>query len=375
MLVVVIVIVAGLVSWVTSKNQNGDNAASNLGTITPKGSGEVRRELSPAMQEKQDRVFAEEAEAARKRGASYIPHEGSLGPAAPIETAQPPQLSMAAEVGQPTMRRMSGGSGSSQNSQDLTGLSRQVERIVAGMNIRGVPVLAFAQEEPSPGTSGDGAGGSSARPSTAAAAANSSAGTTSSRGPDLTQGIEIAPAELLSPIDTDKTDEATARITGGPLAGATLIGKLVVFEEDFSIGFTSLRFGGKYYQVQAVGLNEQTASRAMGADVDHRYFDRYVMPILSAGLWGGSTYFTERGRTATQYVPSTGLGGEIVVSNDKASKEEAKNTAIGETAKKAEQIMDGEIQRRASKKNRMTLPQFTPLGIRFEQPIYAKDAK
>ena len=166
----------------------------------------------------------------------------------------------------------------------------------------------------------------------------------------------------------------TAKITGGPLAGATFVGKLVVFEEDFSIGFDSMRFAGKFYPVKAVGVNEQTASRAMGADVDHRFWDRYVMPVLSSGMWGVATYFTERGRTAQQYVP-TGIGGDIVVSDERASKEDAKNTGIGAGVSKAQQITEAEIQRRANKKNRMTLPQFTPIGIRFDQPVYAKDAK
>ncbi|WYX32996.1 hypothetical protein WJ976_33090 (plasmid) [Achromobacter denitrificans] len=63
------------------------------------------------------------------------------------------------------------------------------------------------------------------------------------------------------------------------------------------------------------------------------------------------------------------------MSDERASKEDAKNTGIGAGVSKAQQITEAEIQRRANKKNRMTLPQFTPIGIRFDQPVYAKDAK
>lgn len=364
LLVMAIFTAVGLVWWVQAGSNKGGAPASAIGPINPAGNGEVRRELSPAMQEKQDRVFREEAAAAQKSGRTYIPNEGTLGPSEPVESLQ---QSTAAEVGRPIVQRMAGNS-NAQHAQDNQGLMRQVERIMAGMEVKAAPVQAFQKED---------ADIRKGAAPVAVASANSQdqgANATPSRGADLTQGQEIHAGELLSPIDTDKTDEVMAKVTGGPLAGATFVGKVVVFEEDFSIGFTSMRFNGKYYSVQAVGVNEQTASRAMGADVDHRFWDRYVMPVLSSGLWGAATYFTERGRTAQRYVP-TGIGGDIVVSDERASKEDAKNTGIGAGISKAQQITEAEVQRRANKKNRMTLPQYTPIGIRFDQPVYAKDAK
>ncbi|WP_025139647.1 DotG/IcmE/VirB10 family protein [Achromobacter sp. DH1f] len=360
--VVAIVIALGLAGMAGS-GKKSDAPATAIGSLTPTGSAEVRRELSPAMQEKQNRIFKEEAEEAQKSGRSYIPHEGTLGVSTPVDQLQP---SKAAEKSMPITNRMTGGQG--QGAQEYPGLARQIERMAKGMDIRGAAVQSFGDKDKAlasaPGQSG----------ALVAAQAGDKPTGGSSRGADITGGIEIHPAELLSPVDTDKTDEATARITGGPLAGATVVGKLVVFEEDFAMGFSSMRFDGKYYTVQAVGVNEQTASRAMGADVDHRFFDRYVMPVLSSGLWGAATYFTEKGRTATKYVP-TGIGGDIVVSDERASQEDARNKGIGEAIKKSQQITEAEVQRRASKKNRMTLPQFTPIGIRFEQPVYSKDAK
>lgn len=361
-LVLVVLIVAAGMIWRTGRDKVLAAPETSIGGINPTGSGEMRRELSPAMQEKRDRVFREEAKNAIKQGRSYIPNEGSLGPSTPIDA--PPQVSAAAETGAPAARRMGGSQ--SQSNQDNAGLTRQLERIMAnGMGVKAAQVIAFKHEEKAL---------QEPRGGTVAAQQSSGGDRSAGRGEDLTQGLEIHPAEIISPIDTDKTDEAIARITGGPLAGATFVGKLVVFEEDFAMGFTSMRYEGKYYQVQAVGVNEQTASRAMGADVDHRFFDRYVMPVLSSGLWGAATYFTERGRTATKYVP-TGIGGDIVVSDERASQEDAKNKGIGEAIKKSQQITEAEVQRRAAKKNRMTLPQYTPIGIRFEQPVYPKDAK
>ena len=364
LLVLAIFTALGLVWWVQAGSKKGSAPASAIGPINPTGNGEVRRELSPAMREKQDRIFREEADAARKYGKTYIPNEGTLGPSEPVDVLQP---SAAAEVGRPVVRNATGNP-NAQRAQDNQGLMRQVERIMDGMEVKAVAVQQFQRED------AEVRQGGTPVALAAASASAKSADVGSSRGADLTQGQEIHAAELLSPIDTDKTDEVTAKITGGPLAGATFVGKLVVFEEDFSIGFDSMRFAGKFYPVKAVGVNEQTASRAMGADVDHRFWDRYVMPVLSSGMWGVATYFTERGRTAQLYVP-TGIGGDIVVSDERASKEDAKNTGIGAGVSKAQQITEAEIQRRANKKNRMTLPQFTPIGIRFDQPVYAKDAK
>src|SRR3546814_446366 len=68
MLFVCVFIALGLAWWAGSGGKKGSEPTSSLGPISPNGTGEVRRELSPAMQEKQNRVFQDEAEAARKQG-------------------------------------------------------------------------------------------------------------------------------------------------------------------------------------------------------------------------------------------------------------------------------------------------------------------
>lgn len=361
----VAILVVTTVVVMTLNGRSKETARTSVGQLTPQGTGEVRAELSPAMRKMQNDVFEREAEAARRDGTSYIPREGTLGRAVPIEEESSPSR---AQESTRRQRELTGRNRSEGASYNSDGLKKQVERIAAAMKVQAAPILIFEHENNEQRASD--ARVPEANTLTKTVNAGSLRGR--AKGADLSAGMDIMPAITASPIDTDKSQEATAKITGGPFEGAYLIGKLAVHEEDFEMRFNRMKFNGRYYQVEAVALNETTASTAMGADVDHHVFSRYFLPILTAPLAGVSTYFDARGRTATQYLPSS-VGGEIVVSNDKASKEEAVQQGVGEAIDKGVQTVDRFVQGQANKPNRMTLPQFTSIGVRFEKPVYESD--
>jgi hypothetical protein len=193
---------------------------------------------------------------------------------------------------------------------------------------------------------------------------------------ELVGADEILPATLRTPIDTYKSQLVLVRIEGGALEGAELRGQVVPMKasgdvEDVGMRFTSMRFKGQYYEIDAIALNEQTATDAMNGDVDRRIFDRFVMPVLMAGLSGASTYFTAVGTPSTSV--ATGVGdAAVIVDQERASREDAKNQGIGGAIDKGVQIGERAIDRAAAKPNRVTLERDLALGIMFNAPVYVK---
>lgn len=194
----------------------------------------------------------------------------------------------------------------------------------------------------------------------------------------LVGGDEIVAAILTTPIDTDRTNFVMAEISAGRLKGATLRGNVRPMNmsgdiEDVGIQFTSMRLpDGRFYQIDALALNEQTATDAMEGRVDRRVFSRTVMPILMAGLSGVSTYFTVRGTPSTSVatgVDTTGTGA-IIVDQERASRRDARDQGIGDAIDKTVEKADRAVARAESRPNQVTVDAFTPIGVIFNQPVY-----
>jgi intracellular multiplication protein IcmE len=201
------------------------------------------------------------------------------------------------------------------------------------------------------------------------------------KGVQLVAGLEILPGQLASPVDTDKTKYISVYIVGGKLDGAFLTGEAVLSAqgEDVSAHMTAMNLKGRSYKIDAVLLNEQSASDALNADIDHRPFSRFVMPVLVAGLAGASTYFTARGTTATTYIPGTvvvggtTVNGNAVVQAPSPSASQAMDQGIGKGIEKSVQLAERETQRYANRPNRGTLDARTAIGVLFRRPVMAND--
>lgn len=359
----------------------GDNAssapASNVGKIVPQATGEVQS-ISPAALKQLERVQREEAEAARRAGRSYIP-DSTLGPPTPITTQAPPTPPAPAPVSGPPQtsygQYQQNQRRATQRNEDFAaieaGLTRQIAALAASMQpASAVDVVIKDMSNDQPGAAAGGARGAGA---TGAPAGNKD------MGPLLVGGDEIVPGLILTPIDTYKTTFVLAEISGGPLAGAQLRGKVVPMTqsgdvEDVGLQFTSMRLNNKWYSINAIALNEQTANDAMDGSVDRRTFSRFVMPVLMAGLSGVSTYFTARGTPATSVATDVGSDSSVIVNQDRANREDAKNQGIGDAIDKAVQTSDRMVQKEANRPMRVTVDSLTPIGIMFNAPVYEGDA-
>lgn len=366
------VIVVGGLMWLNSSKEGSAPPPSTLGRVIPPGEGAVT-DISPAAKERLARVQESEAEAARRAGRSYVP-DAVLGQPSPV--AQP-----ADNIPPPSAPTQGSYAQYQQNQQRVTrqgselgelekGLLTQLTAMVNGMapaTVQTVKLMDPAKEDAGTGKAPGASSSSSGRATAAERAVDQD---------ELVGADEILPATLRTPIDTYKSQLVLVRIEGGALEGAELRGQVVPMKasgdvEDVGMRFTSMRFKGQYYEIDAIALNEQTATDAMNGDVDRRIFDRFVMPVLMAGLSGASTYFTAVGTPSTSV--ATGVGdAAVIVDQERASREDAKNQGIGGAIDKGVQIGERAIDRAAAKPNRVTLERDLALGIMFNAPVYVK---
>ena len=172
----------------------------------------------------------------------------------------------------------------------------------------------------------------------------------------------------------------SATITAGPLQGAYLIGEAAPMTlsgdvEDVGVQMTQMRFKNRLYPIDAILLNEQTASDMMEADIDRHIISKQVLPVIMAGLSGLSTFFTAQGQTGVRYSPSPGLNENIIVDQPKASREEAKQQGIGDAIGALVDNGNQQVNRMQQRPNTATVDAYTPVGVLFRQPVYAKTAQ
>jgi len=362
--------VIGVIIFMTSGNDQRVAPPSSIGKVVPTADGEVRQ-ISPAAQERLRRVQEKEAEAARRAGQTYIP-DSTLGVPEPIQpqTATPQPRPSAPPPSSYAQYQQSQQRVTQKNDQLAAieqGLLRQMELVLGSMkkaSAEDIKIMEVAAVAPADGD-GRGAGG------------NGGAGGNKKQdqGPELVGGDEIVAAVITTPIDTYKTTFALAEITGGPLAGAQLRGEVKPLSqsgdvEDVGLRFTSMRYEGKWYEVDAIALNESTATDAMNGSVDRRIFNRYVMPIMMAGLSGVSTYFTAKGTPSTSVAADVGSDSSVIVNQERASREDAKNQGIGDAIDKGVQAGERYVNKEASRPQRVTVDALTPIGIMFNGPVF-----
>lgn len=354
------------------KGQNTEAGASaqiNLQPSARGGAGGDQVQPSEAIMERIRRVQEEEAQAARVRGDSYIP-ETYLG--------TPEQIREALESGElderitPSYQHYQQASGQAVYDQSLDGLGaameeavlNQVSFIIAQQNMPATvtPVnITHQPQEPDQAAEGEQAGAQGGSVNT-------------EQGGIIINADEIMNAILLTPIDTYKTNFALAEVAGGPFNGAMLRGEVMPMTgsgdvEDVGIRFSSMSLGEVYYPIDAIALNESTATDAMNGKVDRRIFSRYVMPIVAATFSGVGAYFTARGDTGQEFLQDTD-GNSVIVSKEKADKREARYQAYGDAVDKTVQLAENAINREANRPQRVHVAKGTPIGVIFNAPVY-----
>lgn len=313
-------------------------------------------QMSPAMKEAvREKQIKEEKKAAEKGDTVFVPRDTLEAPVAlapktkPVNETAP--VSQQAN-GQPLINP----GDAARNELRRKGLEVQLAQLMnASADMGGASPQRVAFENKLP-------------PSSAGTGNGSGVGTSATgliSGPPVVEGLEIVPAETASPIDTYRTKYASARIVAGKLAGAFLVGKSELIDEGVTTSYNMMRFNGKTYAIDAIALDEKTSTDALAANIDHRYLQRYVMPVAMAAIGGAATALSQ---TGSQVVATAGgaVGASPPPTSDQAR---AAGIAAGVS------IAARQVDKEAQKPLQATLPANTPIGILFRAPVDASAAK
>lgn len=177
--------------------------------------------------------------------------------------------------------------------------------------------------------------------------------------PPLIGALEIVPAEVSSPIDSYKTNYASARIVAGKLNGAFLVGAITQTAEGLQITYNQMRFKDKAYAIDAISLDEKTSTNAMDADVDRRYLQRFVFPVATAAVGAFATAVSRPAASSVSTPTST------TVITPSATTQEAR--AAGFAAGLG--MLQREVDKEAARPLQLQLKENTPIGIMFRKPV------
>lgn len=362
-----------------SSRKQASVRSTELGQVQPRGqAGDVT--LTPATKASLAHVQTNEANAAREQGKSYMPDPLMGHPEkvdVPRDPPKPERPSMQGALVPPALQQSAGQraqptalSPDEQKRRELImqGLLAQMQAAMVAAGPARVQTVAIADLQDK----------NKQAATTPAAAKDVKSSAAHVKGTLLVAGNDIVPAELLTPIDTDRTTFALVRITGGKLKGAMLRGQIKPMNqsgdvEDVGVVFKSMTLNDETYKIDAMALNEQDATDAMNGKVDRRIFSRYVMPIIMAGLSGASTYFTAKGTPSSSLLQGTTGNSAVVVSQQSADQQQAKDQGIGKAVDKAVSVGERQVDKASSRPNQVTLAAHTTIGVIFNNPVYSTD--
>lgn len=355
--VVVIVALTATVAVILSTRQKKEpasaavdlSAAAKIGTAQP-----VTADPTPAMEKKIKAVQAIEADDAQAAGKSYVPKD-PVGATIPVQSQNVPYPGTAPQgPGQSTFQATN--SLDPQDQQRREGLKLQLANIFAAQVKTGAGRQTIEASRSSVEQAQQ-ARQTLVEPSAAPA------GQRQVVRKALVNALDIIPAELASPLSVGqgRTSFASARIRGGALDGAYLIGTATFTEDEMlELQFNTMKVGSKSYKVDAIVLDEQTASAGMQGSVDRKLLQRYVVPTAMAAAQG---FFKALSTVAQSN--TIGLGGAVTQSAPAPTKGQAQNAGMAAGL----QVLSGDAGKMAGQPIRGTSERGAPIGLLFRTAV------
>jgi hypothetical protein len=341
-------------------------AASPTGTPTAEP-------MSPVMQQLVREQQIAEADAARRAGRPYIPPDS--GAPEPLPDNQGPKAdsrlgAIPGAVPGTTPVLINSGMTTPEEQMARERTRRGLEVQLRDMLSTNAPPREIARVQVAAQPVAGGAAGTAGATSAVAPAAAPTAPTaqTALAGPALADALEIFPATTLTPVDTYQTGYISARIVGGKLAGAFLVGRTQMVNEGLQPRFTQMRLNNKTYAIDAIALDEASGADSVRANLDRRYLQRYVMPIVVAMVGG---YTAARAQTGSQVVGigTDGTGGSGITLPAPTEKQ-----AVYAGVSQAMSMTQRAVDQEAALPIRASLPAGTAIGVMFNAPVADVDA-
>lgn len=197
---------------------------------------------------------------------------------------------------------------------------------------------------------------------TGAAAASNVTSSTSQKvdSKTLIQAGTVNYGQLLTEANSDIKGPIMAQIVSGPMAGGRALGQFKVMYDYLVLEFSLVNFKGKDYPVQILALDPNTTLGGMATEVDHRYFDRILLPAAAS-------FASQFGQTLGQGKSNVSItDSAVVVDNASRSYKEALFSGLGEAGRSISQF----LQQEASQiKPLVRVAVGTPLGLFFLRSV------
>jgi hypothetical protein len=178
-------------------------------------------------------------------------------------------------------------------------------------------------------------------------------------------------AQLISPINTDVPGIIRASILTGPLKGYVVAGKAKRQDEYATVEFTMARFHGKNFKINAIAVDENTELDALSGEYNGKYTQRFLFPIVAAGV---SAFATAKAQTGNQLVVSSPSSGGTSAGGFGAIQTPAPSTSQAEAAMLAAGAQQAQTLLTANPPQpQVVVDMKSTFGIMFVDPVIESD--
>jgi intracellular multiplication protein IcmE len=172
---------------------------------------------------------------------------------------------------------------------------------------------------------------------------------------------EIAYAQIITEANSDIPGPVLGQIVSGPLSGSRILGQFTVENDLISLRFDTVVVDGISYDISTIALDPATTLPGMATEVNHRYFQRIILPTAAAFIEGAAEAVAETGRT------DVSVEGEVVVQEtEETDLREQIASGIEEAGSQLSDIIEEMNQ---DIETLVIIHAGTPMGLLFLQPM------
>ncbi|MDD3020256.1 MAG: TrbI/VirB10 family protein [Alphaproteobacteria bacterium] len=178
---------------------------------------------------------------------------------------------------------------------------------------------------------------------------------------------DILYSQLLMEANSDVPGPIVALLVSGPFSGSRVLGSFQRQEEYLTMRFTTLiGKDGNSIPIDALAVDPDTTLGAMATDVDHRYWQRIILPAAASFIEGMGSAIAENGTTT---VTVSGSDTAIAEEDNNLDTKQEISKAAAEAASKVGELLDDQSDVEILVRVRAG----TPMGLLFTKPITDQD--
>jgi intracellular multiplication protein IcmE len=177
----------------------------------------------------------------------------------------------------------------------------------------------------------------------------------------LIEAGKIEYAQLITEADSDVPGPILAELASGPLVGSRILGSFAVQNEYLTLNFNAIVIDGVAVSINGIALDPATAKVGLVTDVDHKYFERIILPAAAAFIQGIGGAIADSGSTTV----SAGQGTTTTAQNPLDAKKEFFK-GVEKASDKVGEIVDADGQ---AAKVRIRVATGTHIGVLFMKEV------